>query len=54
MIVRFYIGMNPTPPPEDFEVDDSKEAASLFEYALATAEVGVTLHVIATAIEEGP
>jgi hypothetical protein len=54
VIVRIYIGENPYPQPEDFDVTDSKEASALIEAAMATSQVGDTLYVVATAIEEGP
>jgi hypothetical protein len=54
VIVRLYIGDDPRPEPEDFDVTDSKEAAALFEEALATATVGDTIHVVAVAVEDGP
>lgn len=54
MIVRLYIGEDPWPQPEDFDVTDSKEAASLFEQTIATANLGETIYVVVVAVEEGP
>jgi hypothetical protein len=52
MIVRLYIGEDPYPlVPEDFDVTDSKEAASLFEQTIESAEA---IRVIVLVDEAGP
>jgi hypothetical protein len=55
MIVRLYIGEDPYPlVPEDFDVTDSKEAASLFEQTIESAAVGEAIRVIVLVDEAGP